>query len=117
MSCVIELTSRRWNLGHNPSEWVLLLKNVRYKHIHNDFKTHDNSSTNDAENGTYPPFNTVTQTSKPRFMVYGNYLSVTFSSTVFKGLWHYRLGLNFFIIQNTQHSVTTESPPQTFTRK
>ena len=48
MSCVIELTSRRWNLGHNPSEWVLLLKNVRYKHIHNDFKTHDNSSTNDA---------------------------------------------------------------------
>ena len=69
MSCVIEFTSRRWNLGHNPSEWVLLLKNVRYKRIHNDFKTHDNSSTNDAENGTYPPFNTVTQTCKPR--IYG----------------------------------------------
>lgn len=55
MSCVIEFTSRRWNLGHNPSEWVLLLKNVRYKRVHNDVKTHDNSSTNDAENGTYLP--------------------------------------------------------------
>ena len=117
MSCVIEFTSRRWNLGHNPSEWVLLLKNVRYKRIHNDFKTHDNSSTNDAENGTYPPFNMVIQTRKPRIMGYGNCLSVTFSSTIFKGVWYCKLGLNFFVIQNTRRPLTTVLPPQTRTRK